>query len=138
VNRGVCLVDEEMYLKGVSEIVKIAREEDRVIRYPGGGTLSEDTLVSMNIWGFLPSYFEYAENSLRSFLEENAGNVNAELYIPTIIDELISAGSLRVKVLPSDSTWFGVTYREDKPFVTEQITRLIARGKYPVSLWNGF
>lgn len=135
VNRGVCRVDNEMYLHGVEEIVKIARESDGVVRYPGGGVLDEDTLVSMNIWGFLPSYFDYAKASLSSFLSAEAGNLKSELYIPTIVDQLIADETLRVKVLPSDSSWFGVTYKEDKPFVTDQINRLIADGVYPEALW---
>jgi dTDP-glucose pyrophosphorylase len=136
VNRGVCLVDEDLYLRGVREIVKIARDPDGVIRYPGGGVLDDDALVSMNIWGFLPSYFDYAEESLRSFLTDQAENPASELYIPSIVDQLISDGKLQVKVLPSNSTWFGVTYREDKPFVTEQIKKHIEDGVYPEALWK--
>lgn len=136
VNRGVCLVDQKMYLSGVQEIVRIARDQDGVIRYPEGGILSDDVLVSMNIWGLLPSYFNYTEENLKSFLTLHGDNPAAELYIPSVIDQLITSGKLRVKVLPSDSSWFGVTYKEDKPFVTERIKCLIEEGVYPEALWK--
>ncbi len=136
VNRGVCLVDDQMYLRGVNEIVKIAREQDGVIRYPGDGILSDDTLVSMNIWGFLPSYYDHAEESLKSFLTTHGDNPASELYIPSVVDQLITNGKLKVKVIPSNSAWFGVTYKEDKPFVTEQIKCLIEDGEYPEALWK--
>jgi dTDP-glucose pyrophosphorylase len=136
VNRGVCHVDDEMYLKGVEEIVKISRDTDGVIRYPDNGTLTDDTLVSMNIWGFLPSYFKYADAQLRTFLDAHGQTLTSELYIPTIVDQLISDGTLKVKVLPSGSSWFGVTYKEDKPFVMDQINQLIADGVYPKNLWG--
>lgn len=136
VNRGVCDVDDQMYLRGVNEIVKIARDPDGVIRYPGGGLLTDDMLVSMNIWGFLPSYFDHAEKSLKVFLSSLKEQPAAELYIPSIIDQLITDQVLQVKVLPSDSSWFGVTYKEDKPFVSAQIDTLIEEGVYPASLWK--
>ena len=136
VNRGVCHVDKEMYLRSVEEIVKIVRDESGIITYPDGGQLGEDTLVSMNIWGFLPSYFDYAHESLIEFLEEKRDEPKSELYIPTIIDNLISSGELKVKVLPSDANWFGVTYKEDKPLVMDQLNKLIADGVYPANLWG--
>lgn len=136
VNRGICHVDAHMYLSRVEEVVKIARDDDGVIRYPGNGVLKEDTLVSMNIWGFLPSYFTHAEDALRTFLRGTGDDLKSELYIPSVIDGLISSNLLRVKVVPSDSEWFGVTYKEDKPFVSAQITRLINMGVYPANLWN--
>ena len=135
VNRGICRVDDDMYLRDVEEIVKIARDAQGVIRHPAG-ILPEGTLVSMNIWGFLPSYFDHAGNVLRKFLSSHVDEVGAELYIPSVVDELIKAEILRVKVLASNSSWFGVTYKEDKPYVTLQIKSLIERGEYPEALWR--
>jgi dTDP-glucose pyrophosphorylase len=139
VNRGVCHVDENMTLEKVEEITKIARDKDGMIRYPfesGHGTLADDTMVSMNIWGFRPSYFAYAEAEFRKFLDNLTPGARQELYIPTIIDTLIRSKTLDVKVLPSDSEWFGVTYQEDKPFVSEQIQRLVDTEEYPSPLWS--
>ncbi|MDX1476384.1 MAG: sugar phosphate nucleotidyltransferase [Saprospiraceae bacterium] len=140
VNRGVCHVDDAMRLQAVEEVVKIRRNDTGSIVYPGGngreGTLSEDTIVSMNIWGFLPSYFDHADQAFRAFLDTRIEEPKSELYIPTIVDALIRNQVLNVHVLPSESSWFGVTYQEDKPFVLRQINRLIAEGVYPQKLWS--
>ena len=140
VNRGVCFVDEASNLERVEEIIKIGRQADGVIRYPkedgGEGVLTDDTIVSMNIWGFLPSYFDYAEAAFREFLDERIKEPKSELYIPAVIDKLIDDKSLAVRVIPNESSWFGVTYRDDKPFVTAQIDNLINSGVYPRDLWD--
>lgn len=139
VNRGVCHVDSAMSLERVEEITKIARADDGVIWYPldgGSGTLPDDTIVSMNIWGFRPSYFGYAEAEFRKFLDALTPGAKQELYIPTIIDTLIQNKTLDVKVLPSDSEWFGVTYKEDKPYVSQQIQQLVDAEEYPSPLWR--
>jgi hypothetical protein len=93
-------------------------------------------MVSMNIWGFRPSYFEYADKAFRVFLDENISVPKSELYIPAVVDELISGDVLDVAVVPSKSHWFGVTYKDDKPFVMEQLTALIDAGEYPRDLWG--
>ena len=140
VNRGVCHVDDEMCLDSVEEIIKIRRMPNGVIQYPGDASgpyaLDEDAIVSMNIWGFLPSYFEYADVAFRAFLDGHAREEKSELYIPKIVDTLIDEGTLDVRVLPSDSAWFGVTYKEDKPHVSEQLNALIQQGQYPANLWQ--
>ena len=139
VNRGVCRVDESSNLIDINEVVKIARDEDGVIRYPkddgSRGELSEESVVSMNIFGFLPSYFDHAERKFISFLQERMHEPKSELYIPQVIDDLISNDVLNVRVIPSNSSWFGVTYRDDKPFVQKQINALIESGVYPKQLW---
>ncbi|MDX1408501.1 MAG: nucleotidyltransferase, partial [Saprospiraceae bacterium] len=138
VNRGVCRVDDTMHLQSVDEIVQISRNRTGVIVYPGngGGTLAEQTIVSMNIWGFLPSFYTHAEQAFRQFLDERIDEPKSELYIPTIVDGLIRNRVLNVHVLPSESSWFGVTYKEDKPHVLNQINALIAQGEYPANLWD--
>ena len=140
VNRGVCHVDASMHLESIDEIVKIARDEDGTIRYPmadgSKGELSDDTIVSMNIWGFLPSYFQYAEESLIQFLAKHINEPKSELFIPTIVDKLIADKTLSVHVLPSESEWFGVTYQEDKPEAVRRIKSLISQGEYPETLWE--
>lgn len=140
VNRGVCHVDDQLRLQSVDEIVKIGRNEAGIITYPGDGagiyTLQEDSMVSMNIWGFLPSYFDYAEEAFCAFLDKRADEPKSELYIPAVVDGLIRGKTLDVHVLPSDSAWFGVTYKEDKPHVLRQINELIDQGIYPARLWE--
>jgi hypothetical protein len=140
VNRGVCISDEQGFLKGVRECIKIKRDEDGIIRYPEkdgmSAVLSEDTLVSMNMWAFMPTYFQYAESLFRSFLNDEGHELKSEFFIPILIDHLIQSDMLKVRVLDTESDWFGVTYQEDKPFVSGEINCLIENGVYPRKLWD--
>ena len=138
VNRGVCKAEND-YLISVTECVKIGVDDAGVISYPteeGTKTLSPTTLVSMNFWGFKPSYFAYASASFRDFLIENRDNPKAEFFIPLLVDQLIASGDLRTKVIETDSSWFGVTYPEDKPGVIYSLNKLISQGEYPEDLWK--
>ncbi|NNF36191.1 MAG: nucleotidyltransferase [Saprospiraceae bacterium] len=138
VNRGVCYDDGNGNLKEVIECTKIKRTEDGLIQFPsdeGIKELEEDTLVSMNLWGFRPSYFEIAEKVFSEFLTQRGEEEKSELYIPDVIDYMIKNKILDVKVLETDSEWFGVTYKEDKPSVMEKISTLIKNGAYPHDLW---
>ncbi len=138
VNRGVCTLDKDGHLIDVKECVKIKRDEDGIIRYPSedhSEVLSEDALVSMNMWGFLPSYFDHCESLFVDFLKNDGMKLTSEFYIPTLIDHLIKNDILNVEVIDTESDWFGVTYQEDKPFVMEKITSLIHNGVYPENLW---
>lgn len=139
VNRGVCNVDSGGHLVSVKECVKIARSEDGVISYPSGDfrvTLSDETLVSMNMWGFQPSFFDHSNNIIHQFLQDSGMKEGAEIYIPTVIDSLIKNNVLNVKVIDTESDWFGVTYQEDKPFVMQKIQQLISEGVYHENLWS--
>ncbi|MEY3422865.1 MAG: hypothetical protein RIR48_3194 [Bacteroidota bacterium] len=139
VNRGVCTVDPDNNLVDIKECVKIKRDENCIIKYPDGDDfkfLSENTLVSMNMWGFLPSYFDYCTDIFKRFLKEEGDKLTSEFYIPSLIDELIKNHILNVKVIDTESDWFGVTYQEDKPFVMKKIEELISKGVYPEKLWN--
>jgi NDP-sugar pyrophosphorylase family protein len=138
VNRGVCYDDGNDNLKHVVECVKIGVDADGIISYPteeGSNTLTPDTLVSMNMWGFKPSYFKLTEDEFNSFIEENGQELKGEFYIPTVIDNLIHKEILKVKILKTNSEWFGVTYPEDKAAVQTQLSALIAKGVYPSSIW---
>jgi UTP-glucose-1-phosphate uridylyltransferase len=139
VNRGVCSVDADENLKDIVETLKIKREEDGIVRYPteeGHGELSEDVVVSMNMFGFMPSYFDYAESMFKKFLEERAYEEKSEFYIPEVLDDMQAKEFAKVKVLNSDSNWFGVTYKDDKPYVVHQLNHLISIGVYPENLWD--
>jgi hypothetical protein len=139
VNRGVCQKGENGFLSSVRECVKIKRDEDGVIRYKHGDEiteLDENSLVSMNMWGFLPSYFDYCENLFVDFLHAEGDKPDAEFFIPKLIDYLIQNKILNVRILDTESDWFGVTYQEDKPFVSAKINSLLEKGVYPVRLWE--
>ncbi len=139
VNRGVCYNNESGHLTKVVECTKIRKEEDGVVRYPDDNNekqiLADDTLVSMNMWAFRPSYFKYVDDQFADFLKNFGKELKSEFYIPSAIDKLINDGTLNVDVLDTDSSWFGVTYQADKPIVMEKLNKLIAAGVYPNEIY---
>lgn len=138
VSRGVCHMDNEL-LSNVEELTQIhTDEEGKIVNRQEGKekTLSPDTLVSMNFWGFKPSLFTMLEEKLISFLKENAMELTSEVYIPFIIDQLIREDKVTVKVLCSHALWFGVTHRPDKEKAVNNIRRLVKENIYPHNLWK--
>jgi hypothetical protein len=85
--------------------------------------------------GFTPTIFSELEKAFKLFIRDNIDNLKAELFLPNVVGGLISSGKAKVRVLPTDESWFGVTYREDKPIVTQKIRDLVKSGKYPSPLW---
>ncbi len=139
VNRGVCFADDDGNLTNIEETLKIGWTQDGKISYPtseGVSYLEKDTLVSMNMFGFMPSYFDYTEDKFKQFLKEEGQELKSEFYIPQVLDSMQKESFSHVKLIPSDSDWFGVTYQEDKPFVIEKLNALIKAGRYPENLWN--
>lgn len=139
VNRGVCEVDDNGVLVSVTERKNIKRLEDDRIAYNvnhSPGYLGEDTLVSMNMWGFVPVFMEETTRLFSDFLKKNIDKPKSEFYIPEAIQLLMDEDKAKVDVLASDDQWFGVTYKEDKPFVQEEMTKLVASGAYPLNLWK--
>ena len=139
VSRGECTVNEKGFLKGVIERVRIEKIDDILKCEDENGNLisiDENSTVSMNFWGFTPKCFEFIDELFLEFLEKNKDNIQAEFYLPTIVNTIISSKKGSVQVLESDSKWFGVTYREDKEKVTNEIMKLKENGVYPTKLWN--
>ncbi len=139
VSRGICDVDENDNLIKIVETLKIVKKGDKVISIENDG--SETSLTglesaSMNNWGFKPSVFNILEKKFVEFLEAHIHEPKSEMYIPSAVFDMINENQAAVKVLKTDSPWFGVTYKEDKPFVIEKINALIANGDYPENLWN--
>ena len=97
--------------------------------------LDPSTPVSMNLWGFTPDYFDYSEREFVKFLKKDINTPKAEFFIPLCIDTLINSGEATVKVLDTDSKWFGVTYAADRPGVVEKFAQLHADGTYPKKLF---
>jgi dTDP-glucose pyrophosphorylase len=138
VSRGVCTTDDEGYLVDVEEHTKIFLKDGSVV-FENNGELQEldsDLPVSMNFWGFLPSYFDWLDRYFTEFLDQHGEELKSEYFIPTVVNHLISSGQERVKVLTSNAQWFGVTYREDKEEVMQRIAALTERGVYPAKLWR--
>ena len=138
VSRGECALDEKGFLTNVVERTHIERIGGELKRKDDDGNfipIDENTIVSMNFWGFTPKCFEYTEQLFDSFLEENKGNLKSEYFIPLIVNGYLENGTGSVKVLTSDAKWFGVTYKEDKASVQEAIQELKRNGTYPQNLW---
>ncbi len=98
--------------------------------------LSGDEPVSMNMWGFTPQVFDQLRERFKEFLQQSGTDLKTECYIPNTVGDLVRDGQARVKVLRSRDSWFGVTYREDRPRVVESIRGLISSGQYPERLWS--
>jgi UTP-glucose-1-phosphate uridylyltransferase len=136
VARGVCQVDENHFLCSVTELTGIERDGAGAKNTAAGRTtrLTGDESVSMNFWGFTPALFAQLKEHFTQFLKKKAGDLKAECYIPSVVNDMVASGRARVKVLRSNDSWFGVTYREDRPRVLESIRHLIAQGAYPEKL----
>ena len=138
VSRGHCQVSEEGYLTGVNECHGIQRKGDKLVHTLADGTEAEfpaGAAVSMNMWGFTPDYFVHTEKAFIEFLQKNASELKSEFYIPTVVNDLITSGTVTLKVEKTPSKWFGVTYAADRPATIEQFKRLTDEGVYPQKLW---
>jgi NDP-sugar pyrophosphorylase family protein len=139
VARGVCQVSSDGYLEHIAELTKVERDGNGARNTDASGTVTKftgDEPVSMNMWGFTPRVFDQLRERFEKFLEADSADLKSECYIPNTVGELVRSGEARVKVLRSRDSWFGVTYREDRPRVVESIRGLIAQGLYPESLWS--
>jgi hypothetical protein len=139
VSRAVCRVDDAGRLKHIVECTKIERMPDgsgRQVEADGRETLFTGAEpVSMNFWGFTPEIFPLLEDDLKEFLEAEGGALKSENYIPNSVGRFVDRGQATCAVLATEGTWFGVTYREDKPRVQDAIRELIGAGHYPELLW---
>jgi hypothetical protein len=137
VNRGVCRLDNKGDLAGIVERINIAKVNGRIICGDGLAPkeLSSDTRVSMNFWCFDVSFFNYTQKLFSEFLAAHGNEPKSEFFIPIVADQFIREGG-RIELLPTSSEWFGVTYKEDAPFVQQSIDQLIIKGDYPGDLWK--
>ncbi len=141
VARGICYADESGCL---TEVI----ERTRIEKYDGGIHFTEDgenwtdvaadTIVSMNMWGFTPSFLTAIEEGFAAFLDKALveNPLKGEYFLPFVVMQLLTAGKARVKVLTSPDKWYGVTYAADKPVVVAALRSFAAEGKYPDSLWG--
>ncbi len=137
VARGICET-KDGYLTSVVERTAIGYKGEAICFTDENGveqTLAPETPVSMNLWGFTPDYFKYSEEYFKRFLDANKDNLKAEFYVPLLINELVTSGKARVKVLDTTSKWFGVTYAADRPAVVEKFAELHASGEYPEKMF---
>ncbi len=137
VNRGVCSLDHLGNLASVRERINIAKKGDVIVCDDGlePAELPLNTRVSMNFWCFDPSFFNYTQQLFTEFLKEHGQESKSEFFIPIVADRFIREGG-KIEIIPTSSSWFGVTYKEDAPYVKQSLDGLIKNGEYPTSLWN--
>jgi len=139
VARGVCTTSADGYLTSVVERTAISYDKDGNITFTDENgqlqTLDPKVPVSMNLWGFTPDYFGYSEREFKNFLDKDINTPKSEFFIPLCVDALIRSGEATVKVLDTDSRWFGVTYAADRPGVVEKLAKLHAEGVYPEKMF---
>ena len=141
VARGICKIDAEGFLTDI-------RERTRIAKYPGGIHFTEDgetwedlprdVTVSMNFWGYTPSFLQQIRERFPAFLDRalEKDPLKSEFYLPGLISDLLTEGKASVRVLSSTDRWYGVTYAADKPAVVAALRQLAADGRYPDSLWG--
>ena len=136
VTRGLCSIDENNRLEQITETYNIRREDGKVLAGEDENyEISEDSYVSMNMWGCPPEFIDVLDEEFVKFLEANSDSPKAEFLLPTVIDTLLKSGRADCTLLESRDKWFGVTYAEDKQSVVDSIRKLIADGVYPEKLW---
>jgi len=134
----VCRVSSDNFLQGIVETRQISKTskgasapgtDGKEIRFTG------EEVVSMNLWGFKPSCYDFLGREFRNFIDRSGMDLKSELDIPTSVDKFVKNGDIKIKILMSNEKWFGVTYREDKPFVVESISNMIRKGIYPARIY---
>ncbi|KAA6327358.1 hypothetical protein EZS27_023646 [termite gut metagenome] len=138
VSRGICEVDKEGNLISIVERTEIIRNEKQIQYKDIDGnwqTINDNAIVSMNMWGFTPDYFDYSQQYFIDFLTNNMTNLKSEYFIPMMVNELIKNDTAKVKVYDTNSEWFGITYPQDRSFVVDKLAKLVAKGVYPSKLF---
>ncbi len=139
VSRAVCKYDDEYYLKNIVEYTKIEKKGNDAEYTDESGEkkfISGDEIVSMNMWGFTPVFFDYLREGFIEFLNTSISDNKAEFIFAVVINKLCSNNTIPVKILASQEHWFGVTYPQDKENVVKNINLLIKNGIYPEKLWK--
>ncbi len=138
VSRGETFVDKNHNLEKIIERTSITRQGDAIVYKTEEGEeaiIANDTLVSMNFWGFTPAFLDFLEVEFDAFLAENSNELKTEFFLPFVVDNLIQRKQADVKVIGTDALWMGVTYKEDKAIVVEKVQELMAASLYPAKLW---
>jgi UTP-glucose-1-phosphate uridylyltransferase len=139
VSRGICQIDQGSFLQQIVEYTRLKKENQKVKYENKSGEKQNfrgDEIVSMNMWGFTPGIFKHLQKQFDEFLQQSGSDINAEFFLPTVIDHLIYNKQVKVKVLLSPDRWYGMTYPEDKQEVMHAMQELIKQGVYPDALWK--
>lgn len=138
VSRGECFIGGNNKLNQIIERTSITKKDSKIVFTDDNGEealISNDTLVSMNFWGFTPDFLSSLDSQFHAFLEDNSQELKSEFFLPFVVDNLIKENNATVDVLKTTAKWMGVTYREDKDTVVAKVAELKAAGLYPAKLW---
>ncbi|MDP4221716.1 MAG: sugar phosphate nucleotidyltransferase [Bacteroidota bacterium] len=139
VNRGICQAGDNGLLSKIVETRQIEKTKTGAVAPGADGTQLHFTgseIVSMNLWGFKPSCFDFLAKEFTNFINERGMDPKSELDIPTSVDKFVKTGEITIKILMTNERWFGVTYREDKPYVVESLKQMIRKGIYPARIYS--
>lgn len=136
VSRGICTMDNSNTLLSVKEHTKLEQKGDGVIDLDSSNEFTGEELVSMNFWVCRPTIFDNIEEDLKAFLKDENNIAKGELYLPAVIQKMVENNKTSVKVIPSESSWFGVTYASDKDTTVEKLNEMTEQKEYPSPLWN--
>ncbi len=137
VSRGICTLDDYGSLQAVVERKNISVKEKQIVYSEAGKSfpLNGTQPISMNLWGFHPSILALIGEAFEAFVASHLEKPQAEIYLPSVVNALLSAKQIEVKVLSSNATWMGLTYAADKVAVQNHFMQLHATGQYPEKLW---
>lgn len=138
VSRGETFADEDNNLQQIKERTAITKRGEEIVFENEEGNeeiMSKDTIVSMNFFGFTPSFLNFLDSEFEAFLKENSQELKLEFFLPLVVDNLIKMNKAKMKVLSTDAKWMGVTYKEDKEVVVNKVKELIQQNMYPPKLW---
>ena len=139
VSRGICTVSNDNYLNEVTERTHIYKKADNSIYYVENEErfdLTGEELVSMNLVGFTPPFFNTLRNGFEQFIRSNADKPKAEFFLPDAVSDMLVNEKVQMPVIETPELTYGVTYQDDKPIVKEMIRNLVSKGQYPKKLWN--
>jgi len=139
VSRGICTVSDELFLQKVTERTHIYKKPGGDIYYVEADKqydLTGQELVSMNLVGFTPPFFDVLKQGFENFVQKNAQNPKAEYYLPDAVTSLVENYGVQIPVIETPEMTYGVTYKEDKPIVKEMIRKMVEQGSYPKKLWE--
>jgi len=138
VSRAICGINKKLELTSIYECHQLVRNNADISGVDEKGntvTLPDNTLVSMNIWGFTPAFMQHSAELFKTFLEQNSMDLKAEFHIPFVVGKLIESGKANIHAYETPERWFGVTWPQDRDAVVESIKLKVNKGKYPENLW---
>ena len=139
VSRGVCECAENLFLATIAEVTNLHHDGEQIVGSYSNGTVSHFTgaeIVSTNMWGFTPAIFDMLQSRFTEFLSTKASDENTEFLIPDAVNDMVATGEARVKILPAQGSFFGVTHPGDKAPVQQEIRELTESGHYPSRLFT--